>query len=190
MPVRLLILILGLAAMANLAGCATAMVTGAGAGVLMADDRRTSGAYVTDEGIELKASYRFSEQAPGAAHIGFTSFNRRVLITGQAPNEAARNRAAEIARQDPDVREVVNEVAVGESASLTTRTSDSYVTAKVKTRLIDDTRISANHVKVVTEAGVVYLMGLVRREEGRIAAEIASRVGGVSRVVKVFEYTD
>jgi osmotically-inducible protein OsmY len=190
MRTRLLATLLALSATASLSGCATALFTGAGAGVLMADDRRTSGTYVTDESIELKTSYRFSEQAPASAHVSFTSYNRRLLITGQAPTEAVKNSATEIARQHPDVREVINEVTIGDAASLSTRTNDGYLTAKVKTRLLDDKRISANHVKVVTENGVVYLMGLVKREESQAAAEIAARTGGVNRVVKIFEYTD
>jgi osmotically-inducible protein OsmY len=190
MRTRMLVTLFALSATANLTGCATAFFTGAGAGVLMAEDRRTSGTYVTDEGIELKTAYRFSEQAPASAHVSFTSFNRRVLITGQVPSEDVRKAAGEAARQHPDVRDVVNELTLGEAVGLTTRSSDGYITAKIKTRMLDDKRVSANHIKVVTEDGVVYLMGLVKHEEGQAAAEVAARTSGVFRVVKVFEYTD
>ena len=182
--------LLALSASAALTGCSTAMFRGADAGVTITDDRRTPGTYVTDEDISIRTGRLFSEQAPGGAHATFSSFNRRVLITGQVPSEEVRKSAASIAHMHPDAREVVNELVVGETTSLYRRTADSYVTTKVKTRLVDDTRVSANHVKVITEDGVVYLMGLVKREEGQVAAEVAARTSGVARVIKVFEYMD
>jgi osmotically-inducible protein OsmY len=189
MRLRILIALAALAA-ANLSGCSTAMFAGAGAGVAVTDDRRTPGTYVTDEGIELTLDRRFTEQAPGEARAVFTSFNRRVLITGQVPGDSQKKLAGDLAKEHGDVRGVVNELALGETVSLVRRAQDTYVTSKVKGRLIDETRVKAGHVKVVTENGVVYLMGLVKRDEGQAAAEVAARTNGVERVVKVFEYLD
>lgn len=182
--------LLALSASAALTGCSTAMFRGADAGVAITDDRRTPGTYVTDEDIGSRTGRMFSEQAPGGSHVIFTSYNRRVLITGQVPDEATKTLAATVAGKHPDARDVVNELVVGESTSLYRRTIDSYVTTKVKARLVDETRVSASHIKVVTEDSVVYLMGLVKREEGQIAGEVAARTSGVARVVKVFEYMD
>ncbi len=190
MRTRILALLVALAPLAGLTACSTAMFTGAGAGVSITDDRRTPGTYVTDEGIEVKSARDFAEAAPGGARVKFTSFNRRVLITGQVPDQATKDKAGEIARKHPDARDVVNELTLGEAASLWQRTQDGYRTTNVKARLMDDDRVSASHVKVVTERDVVYLMGLVKRVEGQAAAETASRTHGVAKVVKVFEYID
>lgn len=190
MPTRFSVVLLALAASSSLLGCSTAMFRGADAGVAISDDRRTPGTYVTDEDIGSRTGRMFSEQAPGGAHAIFTSYNRRVLITGQVPDEAAKTLAAAVARKHPDARDVVNELTLGEATSLYRRTIDSYVTSKIKARLIDETRVSASHIKVVTEDGVAYLMGLVKREEGQVAGEVAARTSGVARVVKVFEYMD
>ena len=190
MRTRHFLALLALSASAALTGCSTAMFRGADAGVAITDDRRTPGTYVTDEDIGSRTGRMFSEQAPGGSHVIFTSYNRRVLITGQVPDEATKTLAATVAGKHPDARDVVNELVVGESTSLYRRTIDSYVTTKVKARLVDETRVSASHIKVVTEDSVVYLMGLVKREEGQIAGEVAARTSGVARVVKVFEYMD
>jgi osmotically-inducible protein OsmY len=184
----LLVTLLGLTAVLPLAGCAPVVATGVGVGVLMADDRRTSSAYLMDEEIELKARWRLSEQKLDGAHINFTSYNRRVLITGEAATAALKSTVAQLAKTVPNVREIVDEVVVAAPTSLGSRTNDGYITAKVKTRFLDDDRVNANHVKVVTENGAVFLMGLVKREEGAAAAEIAAKSQGVTRVVKVFEY--
>lgn len=189
MRIRTLIALAALAA-ATLSGCSTAMFAGAGAGVAVTDDRRTPGTYVTDEGIERTLDKRFGEQAPGEARAVFSSFNRRVLITGQVPDEARKKLAADLAKEHGDVRGVVNELVIGEAVGLVRRAQDTYVTSKVKGRLIDETRVSASHVKVVTENGVVYLLGLVKRDEGQAAAEVAARTSGVERVIKAFEYLD
>lgn len=183
-------LILGLAAVTTLPGCAVVAGGAAGTAVLVAEDRRTAGTYLMDEEIELKAASRVREQSVEGLHVNVTSFNRRLLITGEAPTEAARARVAELVRGVPNVREVVNELALSSPTSLTSRGNDGYTTAKVKTRFLDDKRFAALHVKVVTENGVAYLMGLVRHAEGNAAAEVAAGTAGVRRVVKVFEYMD
>ncbi len=185
----LLVTLLGLSA-ANLSGCVPLVATGVGVGYLMTEDRRTSGTYLLDEEIELKAASRIRDAFGSNAHASVTSFNRRVLLTGQVPDAATRAKAGEIAKGVPNVRDVQNELVVAGVNTLAARTNDGYVTAKVKTRFLEDKRFNAHHVKVVTEGGSVFLMGLVKHEEGDAAAEVAARTGGVSKVVKVFEYME
>jgi osmotically-inducible protein OsmY len=156
----------------------------------MAEDRRTTGTYLIDEEIELKASSRVRESFGDNTRVSVTSFNRRVLLTGAAPDADVRAKVEEITLAVPNVRAVQNELAIGKVSSFTTRTTDTYVTTKVKARFLDDTRFNAHQVKVVTESGTVYLMGMVKREEAAAAAEVAARTAGVSKVVKVFEYMD
>lgn len=185
----ILVTLLGLSAV-SLSGCVPVVATGVGAGVLMAEDRRTAGTYLLDEEIELKAGSRIRETHGENTHVNVTSYNRRVLLTGEVPDAAARARIEELVKTAPNVREVQNELAIGAVSGYLGRSNDSYITAKVKTRFLDDKRFNAHHVKVVTEAGTVFLLGLVKREEGNAAAEIAARTGGVAKVVKVFEYLD
>lgn len=186
----LLVTLLGLAALLPLGGCVPVVATGAAVGVMMVDDRRASGTYLIDEENELKAGHRLRDSGMQGVHANFTSYNKRVLITGEAPTAELRARVEEIARKIEDVREVYNELAIAAPTGVGTRTNDGYISAKVKTRLFDDDRISGNHVKVVTENSVVYLMGLLKRDEAAVAAEIAARTSGVTKVVKVIEYID
>lgn len=186
----LFLTLLGLAALLPLSGCVPVVATGAAVGALMVDDRRAAGTYLVDEENELKAGHRLREAGIQAVHANFTSYNKRMLITGEAPTAELRARVEEIVRGIADVREVYNEVAIAAPTGIGTRTNDGYITARVKTRLFDDNRISGNHVKVVTENSVVYLMGLLKRDEGVIAAEIAAKTPGVAKVVKVIEYLD
>ncbi len=174
----------------SLSGCVPIVAGGIGAGVLMAEDRRTSGTYLMDEEIELKATSRIRENFGANTHVSVTSYNRRVLLTGQVPDTTVRAKVEEIAKGVPNVRETMNELVLAGVPTFTARTNDGYLTAKVKTRFLDDKRFNAHHVKVVTEAGTVFLLGLVKHEEGNAAAEAAARTGGVSKVVKVFEYMD
>ena len=174
----------------SLSGCVPIVAGGVGAGYLMAEDRRTTGTYLIDEEIELKAGSKVRENVGKNTHVNVTSYNRRILLTGEAPNAEVRAKVEEIARAAPNVRDVQNEMTIGEVSSFTSRTSDTYITTKVKTRFLDDKRFNFNHVKVVTEAGTVFLMGIVKREEGNAAGEIAARTGGVEKVVKVFDYMD
>lgn len=179
-------LALAACALATLAGCIPLAITGAGTAALMASDRRTTGMYIEDENIELKilgVKDRF-----GNSHINATSYNRRVLLTGEAPDEATRSKAEAEVRAIPSVKEVTNEIQVAGNSSLASRGSDALITSNVKARMVNNPKFSANHVKVVTEAGTVYLMGLVTPEEGDAAVEIARTTSGVVRVVKVFEY--
>lgn len=174
----------------NLQGCFPIVATGAGTGVLMAEDRRTSGTFIEDQGIELKTSNRLSDKFKDTVHINLTSYNRVVLMTGEVPTEAAKQEAEQIARGVPNVNNVINELAIAGNSSYTSRSNDSYLTSKVKVRFVDMGKFQANHVKVVTENSVVYLLGLVTRKEADSAAEIARTTSGVRKVVKVFEYLD
>ena len=171
-----------------LQGCFPVVAAGAATGAMMAADRRSSGAYVEDEGLEWKVGNRIKQQYGEAAHVNVTAFNRVVLLTGEISDEAGRSALDQIAAGVPNVRGVTNEVQVAGASSLTSRGNDAVVTSKVKARFVDDNGFSANHVKVVTEAGTVFLMGLVTREEADQATEIARTTSGVRKVVRVFEY--
>ncbi len=171
-----------------LQGCVPAVVgAGAAAGVMTAHDRRTTGTQADDEGLEWKAAQQIPENYKNDAHVNFTAFNRRLLITGEVPSEEARNVIGERVGKLEGVKEVFNETVVGAASSLSSRTNDSYVTSKVKARLVDEKTISANHVKVVTEAGVVYLMGIVTEREGKVAVAVTRTTAGVRKVVNLTE---
>jgi osmotically-inducible protein OsmY len=174
----------------NLQGCLPVIAAGAGVGVMMADDKRTSGTYIEDELIEFKASGRIRDAYKDGVRARITSFNRKALITGEVPNEEIRQKIGEIVSSVENVREVVNELAVAGIPSFTARSDDSLLTAKVKSRLFEDSSVNANHVKVVSSKGVVYLMGLLTHKDAEEASEIVSKTDGVLKVVKVFEYTD
>jgi len=182
-----------LALMPLLGGCMAAAITAGAAGAAgaasVSADRRTAGTVVDDEAIELKARKEFiaDKELNAQAHLNATSFNGRVLLTGEAPTEALRARAAHLVAVIPKVRTVHDEVTIAAPSSLTSRTSDSLVTSKVKTMLVADEGTSGFHVKVVTENGVVYLMGLLAGDEAKDVVEIARNVSGVQRVVELFE---
>jgi osmotically-inducible protein OsmY len=182
-------LIAALAVVSALSGCVAAVVGGAGTAALVGADRRTVGTVTEDSGIELKASNRISDKYRDA-HINITSYNRMVLITGETATNAAKLEIERIARAVENVRGVYNEVAVVGNSSLTARTNDSYLTSKVKARFVDAGKFNAVHVKVVTEAGVVYLLGMVNRQEADDATEVARTTGGVQKVVRLFEFLD
>jgi osmotically-inducible protein OsmY len=175
-------------AAALLQGCFPLAVTGVGTAALVATDRRTAGTYLEDETIEWKVFGKLRERYPGA-HVSATSYNRRVLLTGEAPTEEAKKKVEEDVRTIENVKEVTNELQVAGASSLASRGSDSLITSNVKARMVNNGRFSPQHVKVLTEAGVVYLMGLVTQAEGDAAVDIARNTSGVVRVVKVFEYT-
>src|SRR5690348_16780910 len=185
-PLRRAIALLSAASVLALEGCVP-LVIGAAAGgtALVVTDRRTTGTQVDDEFIEDKVSYTVRERFKGDFHVSVTSYNGIVLLTGEVPAEAAR---ADVALTTPKVRAVQNELAIGPVTDLNSRSNDTLITSKVKTRFVEANKFQINHVKVVTERGVVYLLGLVRRDEGEAAAQIASTTSGVQRVVKVFEY--
>lgn len=172
-------------------GCAAVVVGGAATAVVVADDRRTAGTVVEDQEIELRAMNRLREGFPQrTVSVSTVSYNRQVLLVGQAPDEATRARVVETVRAIPGVIGVHNEITISGVTSLTSKTNDASITTKVKARLLNTNAVQSNHVKVVTEAAVVYLMGLVRKDEGEAAGKVAAGTAGVSRVVKLFEYID
>jgi osmotically-inducible protein OsmY len=170
-----------------LSGCFGAAVVGAGAGALMVADRRVSETYLADEAIEIRAANRIGEKFGSLVHVNVTSYNRMVLLTGEVPDAATKAEAEKIAASVPNVRSVTNELQVAGVSSLGGRSNDTYITSKVKARFIDYSRFPANKVKVVTEAGAVYLLGLVTQREADDAVDIARTTGGVLKVVRVFE---
>jgi len=176
-----------------LTGCIPLLVGGTAVGVSVAHDRRTTGTVVDDQTIELKLYDAFNKQLPPGNHINTTSYNGAVLLTGEVVSEAVRQKAEQIARNlgEPQVREVYNELAVSAPSSLSVQSNDALITTKVKTALVQITNIPGfdpSRVKVVTDRGVVHLMGLVKRQEADAAADKASQVGGVNQVVTLFEY--
>ncbi len=176
-----------LATVLSQTGCFTLGVAGVAATALAADDRRSTGIYVEDENVEWKALARVRE-AYKDVNFNATSYNLTVLITGEAPDAKARDAITQIVKNVPSVRSVNNEMQIAGAASISSRANDALITSNVKARFIGNGRVSPNHVKVVTEMGSVFLMGIVSRAEGDAAADIARTAAGVSRVVKVFEY--
>jgi osmotically-inducible protein OsmY len=179
-----------LGAVVTLSGCFPLALTGAAVGTMAVLDRRTLGAQTEDQSIELKSLRELNRVfANGEASVTVTSFNRRVLLAGQAASEQDRQRAEEVVRSAAsNVRELYNEIEVGNTASFSTHTRDSGLTARVKAALVRERDLSSNAVKVVSEDSTVYLMGLVTQDEGDRAAHIAARVSGATRVVTMFEY--
>jgi osmotically-inducible protein OsmY len=171
-----------------LQGCIEMAAVGVGAAVLSAVDRRTTGAQVDDEGIELRATNRVSERFGDKVHVNITSYNRSVLLTGEVFNQAAKDEIEKIAAGAPNARSVTNDLQVINATAITSRASDATITGKVKARFLDANRFNPLLVKVVTENSVVYLMGIVTEAEANDAVEIARTTGGVRKVVKVFDY--
>lgn len=171
-----------------LQGCVGIAVVGAGSAAVSAMDRRTTGVQIEDERIELVSSNRFNEKFGDKAHINITSYNRSVLLTGEVADAAARDEVEKIVRGVPNVRGITNDIQVGPLATLSSRANDAGITGKVKARFVDAGKFNAVHVKVVTEASVVYLLGIVTETEANDAVEVARTTGGVRKVVKVFEY--
>ena len=171
----------------GLSACAPLIVGGAMVGGgLVATDRRTAGTQLEDEGIELRAASRIRELAT-LGQVSVTSYNRLVLLTGEVPGANERAQVEQAVARVENVRGVVNEVVVAPNSSLSSRTADSGLSAKVKLTLVDAKDVQANAYKVVVERRVVYLMGRVTEREANRAAELASQVSGVEKVVKVFE---
>ena len=175
------------ATLGALAGCAPLLVGGAMVGgAMMFVDRRTSGAQVEDQAIELKAASRVRELAL-PANVNVTSYNRLVLITGEVPREADKVAVEQVVTKVEAVRSVVNDLAIGEPSGVGSRASDSVISGKVKASFVDAKDLQAQAAKVVTERGVVYLMGRVTEREATRFADVARSVDGVKKVVRVFE---
>jgi osmotically-inducible protein OsmY len=176
-----------LALTAGLSGCAPLMVGGMATTAIVASDRRTSGAQLEDEGIELRAANRLREVLGERGHVNVTSYNRQVLLTGEVPAEADKQQVERTITALENVRAVHNELAVLGNSTLTQRTSDTLVTGRVKASLVDAKDLSSNAIKVVTERGTVYLMGRVTQRESDRVTQISRTVQGSQRVVRLFE---
>jgi osmotically-inducible protein OsmY len=175
-------------ALTTLSACAPLMIGGAVVGgVLVATDRRTSGAQLEDEGIELRATNRIREALVERAHINVTSYNRQVLLTGEVPSEEDKKLAEQAVSRVENVQKIVNELAILGNSTLTQRSSDALVTGRVKAAFIDAKDLYANAFKVVTERGTVHLMGRVTQREATRATDIARSTTGVQKVVRIFE---
>lgn len=181
-------LLAAIALATQITACVPVVVGGAAAGGAMAADRRTSGTYVEDENIELKATKSIFDALGEESHVNITSFKGNVLLTGEVPDEKAKTKAGNTVLAIENVKSITNELVVGPKTSISSRTNDTYLTSKVKAQFVTENRFQANFVKVITENSVVYLMGYVTHKEAEDAAEIARNTSGVSRVVKVFEY--
>lgn len=173
---------------ASLSACVPLVIGGAAmGGAFVATDRRTSGAQLEDEGIELRANNRIGQALSENAHINVTSYNRQVLLTGEVPTAADQQKLQELVLRVENVRSVVNEVAVLGPSSLTQRSSDTLVTGKVKATLVDAKDVQSNVFKVITERGTVYLMGRVSLREANRVTDLARSISGVQKVVRVFD---
>lgn len=170
-----------------LGGCVGAAVVGVGAGALMIVDRRASETYIADQSMEIRANSRISEKYGDKVHVNVTSYNRMLLLTGEVPTAEIKADVDKIVAGVPDVKSISNELAIAGPSSYGGRSNDSYITSKVKARFVDAGKFSAHVVKVVTEAGVVFLLGMVTQTEANAAVEIARTTGGVLKVVRVFE---
>jgi osmotically-inducible protein OsmY len=180
--------VLGVALLASLSGCFPLVVGGVAMGAAATADRRTLGAQTEDKSITVKAEMRLNKLGGDLAHINIASFNRKVLITGEVPDQSTKAAAEREVRAIEGVQTVYNELEIGAPASYTARSSDALVTTRVKASLVEMNTISAASFKVVTENGTVFLMGRVTQREGDVATDVTKSVTGVQRVVKLFEY--
>ena len=174
---------------ALLAGCVPMVVgTAVVGGAMVATDRRPGGSQVDDELIQMKSGSRLGEAFPdGRVRVNVTSYNRKVLLTGQVPNEADKATVEQVVAKVENVQSIINELSVGPATTFGERSKDAYTTTKVKASIVDSQDLFANSIKIVTHRGVVYLMGRVTEREANHAAELARGVSGVNKVVKVFE---
>jgi osmotically-inducible protein OsmY len=177
------------AVLSSLSACAPLMVGSAVMSGLVAIDRRTTGIQLEDEGIELRTAQGLRQNLSASAHVNVTSYNRMVLLTGEVGSAADKERAERLAKSQENVSSVVNDLAIEPASSLTQRSKDAIITGQVKALLVDAKDLQSNAFKVVTERGVIYLLGRVTSREAQRASEIArsSSVSGVVKVVRVFE---
>jgi osmotically-inducible protein OsmY len=187
--IRFPVAVLAAAVLAStLSGCAPLILGGAAIGTaLMVSDRRSSGAQIDDEAIELRSLSRLRDAFGDRAHINVTSYNRQVLLTGEVPSEAVKQQAEQVIARVDGVRSIVNDLAVMAPTTLPQRSGDVLITGKVRASFVDAADLQANSFKVVTERGTVYLMGRVTSREADRATAIARQINGVQRVVRIFE---
>ena len=174
-------------AVTGLSGCAPLLLGSAVATGIMVTDRRTSGAQVEDQAIEIKIASAVRQELGDRIHLNVTSFNRKVLLTGEVTTATEKERIEKIAQSQENVVSVVNDLAQMPASSLTQRSKDTVITSRVKAAFIDAKDLQANAVKVVTERGIVYLMGRVTSREAKRATDIVRGMGGVVKVVRVFD---
>lgn len=175
------------AALSSLSACAPLIVGGAVMTGVVATDRRTTGTQVEDESIELKVASAVRQDLGDRVHLNVTSFNRKVLLSGEVRTAADKERAEKLAQSQENVQSVVNDLAVMPPSSFTQRSKDTVITGQVKAAFVDAKDLQVNAIKVVTERGVVYLMGRVTAREAKRATEITRTISGVTKVVRVFE---
>lgn len=176
-----------LASLVSLSACAPLIVGGAVMTGVVASDRRTTGTLVEDESIEIKVASAVRKEMGDRIHLNVTSFNRQVLLSGEVRTAADKERAEKLAQSQENVTSVVNDLAVMPVSSLTQRSKDTVITGQVKAAFVDAKDMQVNAIKVVTERGIVYLMGRVTSREAKRATDIARGIGGVTKVVRVFE---
>lgn len=176
-----------LASLVSLSACAPLIVGGAVMTGVVASDRRTTGTLVEDESIEIKVASAVRKEMGDRIHLNVTSFNRQVLLSGEVRTAADKERAEKLAQSQENVNSVVNDLAVMPVSSLTQRSKDTVITGQVKAAFVDAKDMQVNAIKVVTERGIVYLMGRVTSREAKRATDIARSIGGVTKVVRVFE---
>ncbi len=174
----------------GLSACAPLIIGGAVAAVSLAEDRRSSGVFVDDENIENRALLKVKSRFGNQIHVNITSYNRQVLITGEAASDVLKRGVEEEVLTVAGIKRVHNEMTVGPQAGVFAVGNDTRLTTIVKTRFLEANRFQANHVKVVTEGSVVFLLGIVKRAEADAATQLASTTSGVVRVVRLFEYLD
>ena len=177
----------GLLLVCTLGACAPLMIAGVAGTAMVASDRRTSGAQLEDESIELRAQARIRDNLGERVHVNVTSFNRQVLLTGEVTAEKDRQAVLQLVERIENVKAVVNELAVMPLSNLSERSNDLLIVAKVKASFVDSRDLFANAFKVVTERGTVYLMGRVTQREANSATQLTRNVGGVNKVVRLFE---
>ncbi len=170
-----------------LSGCAPLLVGGAVMTGVVAVDRRTAGTQLEDQNIELKVASAINKEMGDRVHLNVTSYNRRVLLTGEIRSEADRTRATQLAQSQENVKDVVNDLAIGAPSSMSQRTKDTVLTGQVKAAFVDAKDLQVSAVKVLSERGIVYLMGRVTPREAQRATDITRSTKGVAKVVRVFE---
>jgi osmotically-inducible protein OsmY len=175
------------AVLSSLSACAPLIVGGAVMTGVVATDRRTTGTQVEDESIEIKVASAVRQELGERVNLTVTSFNRKVLLSGEARSAADKDRAEKLAQSQENVQSVVNDLAVMPTSSLTQLSKDTVTTGQVKAAFVDAKDLQVNAFKVVTQRGVVYLMGRVTTREAKRATDIARSIGGVTKVVRVFE---
>lgn len=176
-----------------LQGCAAVVAGTAATGVVVAQDRRTTGTIVDDKSIELKSVQSIHNSLNNEernTNVSVVSYNNRVLLIGQAPSDAIKSKVEEAVRRAASAKQLHNEIQIAAPTSLLTRSSDSLITTKIKSAMLLNKNLNPTRVKVVTEDGVVYLLGIVRPEEEELAVDIARHTKGVKKVVKIFEYVE